>query len=140
MPLRETIDDPAAVDAFFAASSHPLVASARRVHATLLTAAPGVTTGIKWNAPSLHAGPDWFATFQLRKPTEFAIVLHRGAKVRPAPPARFVNDPHGLLKWMTLDRAVLTFRDSTNHDQVLPALRAIAAAWVERMRRELAVD
>lgn len=117
------------VDAFMATLEHPhkpVIAALREV---IRAAAPGITEGIKWNAPSFRTH-EWFATTHLRTKDGVAIILHGGAKARGGPPIA-VDDPEGLLEWLGKDRARVVFSSVAD-------VKSRRAAFVEVTRRWIA--
>jgi len=99
------------VEKFLVELDHPMKTSVERLRHVFLGAVPGLTEGIKWNAPSfVYDGVDR-VTFRLAPKGELQVILHRGAKVR-ADAADFVFvDDTGLVAWPTSDRGVITLAD-----------------------------
>jgi hypothetical protein len=116
------------VDAFMSVFEHDQRDEFVRLRQIILSAAPQITEGVKWNVPSFYRN-GWFATFHTRSQNGAAIILHRGAKVREdnlEPEA--IEDPAGLLKWLGKDRAMVSFAD-------MSAVEAKEEAFVELLRR-----
>lgn len=120
-----------------AALDHPLKAEIEVIRRLILDAGDGVEESVKWNAPSfsLGSGGEHFATFHLRRPGVVQVVLHTGAKKRPAPLAMEIPDPQGLLAWQAKDRAIVAFAGSEDLATKRPAFEAIVLAWVEALRK-----
>lgn len=98
------------VDAFMRKLNHPLKAEMEAVRAIILGVNPEISEGIKWNAPSFRV-KEYFATINLRK-DEVLVILHLGAKVKDNSTSGLtINDPTGLLEWLSKDRAAVRFRD-----------------------------
>ena len=128
-------DDSGAVSAFIAALNHPLVPVLAEIRQTILKAAPGITEGIKWNAPSFYFH-GWFATANLRGPKGVMIVLHHGAKVKDGAADVFkIADPDKLLTWPSPDRALATFVSAEDFQKKRPAFQRIVKQWAERQAR-----
>src|SRR5204863_5614496 len=84
------------------------------IRETILDAAPGISEGVKWNAPSFRTH-EYFATTNLREKEGIGVVLHLGAKVRkPAKGGVEVDDAAHLLKWHAPDRASLRFTSTSD--------------------------
>jgi len=108
---------------------HPQRAEIEALRQIILTAAPGISEGIKWNAPSFFY-EDWFATFHgLHAKSTLMIILHRGAKVK-APPENAVADPAGLLHWLNWDRASVKFTDMADIDDKRTAFGDLIRQWI----------
>lgn len=98
---------------------------------TILLSTPGVTEGIKWNAPSFRT-TEWFATFHLRAKAGVMVILHLGAKVK-AGDGITIDDPAGLLTWLGKDRASITFADEADVETKREALATLIRRWVEHV-------
>lgn len=116
------------VAAFLAALAHPRKAEILEIRQLLLTAAPGVTEQIKWNAPSFRTTGD-FATFQLRTTDSVQLILHFGAKKRDASTIE-IADPTNLLEWLGADRATIKFRDHADVAAKRAAFTAVLKQWI----------
>lgn len=116
------------VDDFMAALASPSKTEIEAVRQIILKAHPGITEGIKWNAPSFFY-KDWFATFHLRARTGVQVILHRGAKVKTSPMAD-VADPSGLLEWLAPDRATIKFADMDAIQGRREDVSSVIKAWI----------
>ena len=122
------------VASLLAALAHPLEPAIRTLRAAVLAADSRIAEAIKWNAPSYHVDGAHFATFHLRNKASVQLVLHLGAKTRPAATVRSaVSDPDGLLEWKSPDRATLTVSDAAHAGAAAPALTAIVRTWMQHL-------
>ena len=126
--IRKKVDD---VDALMADLEHPLKKAIEAARRVILGAAPGVSEGVKWNAPSFRTEKDFFATINLRAKDQVQVVLHLGAKRRPDLKAFKVVDPNGLLEWLGQDRAMASLGAGRTLIANKKALEAIVRAWVK---------
>jgi hypothetical protein len=117
----------AGVDAFLATLEHPHKAIVVALRGLIRDAAPGITEGVKWNAPSFRTR-EWFATTHLRTKQGVAIIFHAGAKARSEPIA--VDDPDGLLEWLGKDRARVVFTSLDDLRSREVAFRDLVRRWV----------
>ncbi len=127
---------PKTVKEFFAALEHPLKPALRAVCTTILGAESRVSEGIKWNAPSFHVGEEqYFATANIhtrgREGATVLVVLHRGAKAKAGRVA--VNDPAGLIEWLSPDRGAIRFSSAADVRTKRPALAAIVRQWITQL-------
>lgn len=122
--------DPESADAFLAALDHPHKPAILAIREIIL-GTPGVTEGIKWNAPSFRT-TEWFATFHLRAKTGVQVILHLGAKVRPGDSIT-ITDADGLLTWLGKDRASVTFADAADVAAKHEAFAALIRQWIEHV-------
>lgn len=119
------------VDELMAGLEHPLKSDIEAVRRAILGAAPEVSEGVKWNAPSFRTEKDFFATIHLRAKDQVQVVLHLGAKARPDLEVFKVADPKGLLKWLGPDRAMACLGAGRALNANKKALEAIVRAWVK---------
>jgi hypothetical protein len=128
---RVAPDSSAAVDAFLATLEHPRQAEIVALRALILGVDPRIAEGIKWNVPSFRM-TEYFATMHLRGKTGLGLVLHLGAKKRPAgTPLPTIDDPGGLLKWLGADRAMLVVHDGADLAAKRDGISAILRSWIE---------
>jgi hypothetical protein len=120
--------EPSAAD-FLAALNHPLKAEIEAVRKTLLASDKTIADGVKWNSLSFRT-TEWFATVNLRSRDTLQLVMHLGAKAGKTAPADAIPDPKGLLKWLGKDRALATLGSGAQLKANLPALKAVAKAWI----------
>lgn len=123
---------PPSVDEFLLLSAHPLTEGAALFRSALMACDPTLSEQIKWNAPSFGRDFDDRVTMGFR-PEELQIVFHRG--VKPKDPTGFTfDDPSGLLKWMTKDRAVVRLRSMEEIQSKLPILVETAIRWIKETK------
>lgn len=130
MKRKEKPSGSEAVVEFLANTQHPLKPGIEELRRIILEAGVPLTEQIKWNAPSFCAEGDDRMTFKLNSPEAVEIVFHRGAKVKALPAQNLIEDPHGLLKWATTDRAIARF---TNLDEIYKrekSLTEVVNQWV----------
>lgn len=123
--------EPSAND-FLAALEHPLKAEFEAVRKTILSADKSISDGVKWNALSFRT-TEWFATVNLRSQDTVQLIMHLGAKPGKQAPANAIPDTKGLLKWLGKDRAMATLGSGAQLKANLPALKAIAKAWIRHV-------
>ncbi len=132
MPAKTRPQPDDDVAAFIAALKHPQETGILAVRNIILGVDPGVSEGIKWNAPSFRTS-EYFATVHLRARTGIRLILHVGAKKRELP-APDIADPDGLLEWLAPDRAIATFADLGDLTARKPALESILRQWIRFVR------
>ena len=118
------------VDRFMAQLDHPLTACVERLRDAILAGDPEITEHVKWKAPSFCRDGEDRITFQLRRTDRIQLVFHRGAKVRADTGAFTFDDPTGLLRWATTDRAVVTFGDLAEVEARAGEVGDLAGRWV----------
>ena len=124
---------PISVEDYLATLDPSVRSDVDALRAIVLSAHPGLTEEIKWNAPSFaHDGQDR-VTLGLDGKGGYRIVLHRGAK--PLDTAGFhFDDEAKLAKWPAPDRGVIALRDRTAIDARGAAISQMIARWVEATR------
>ncbi|HVR21488.1 MAG TPA: DUF1801 domain-containing protein [Polyangiaceae bacterium] len=120
------------VDAFVAASKHPLKREIDAVRAVIRGADKRIHESIKWNAPSYSVG-EHFATFHLRRPDAVMIVFHTGAKKRTRATKVVIDDSSHLLTWLAKDRATVALSDMTEIRAKRRALTALVKQWIDAL-------
>ncbi|MEK8181139.1 DUF1801 domain-containing protein [Flavobacterium buctense] len=121
------------VNTYLEQLEHPLKAEVLQLRNYIKTDFPSLTEIIKWNAPSYQYNQLDFLTFNLAKPKDIKLILHRGAKNKEASLTRLIEDQSGLLQWAANDRAIITFTKSdeiTNHQE---NLKSIIQNWITKL-------
>jgi uncharacterized protein YdhG (YjbR/CyaY superfamily) len=104
------------------------------VRAIVRGADPSIEEGIKWNAPSFRTG-EWFATINARPDAVF-LILHLGSKVKDgATGGLAIDDPAGLLEWLSKDRAAVRFKDVASVRARRRELVEIVRQWIGHVGR-----
>lgn len=117
------------VGAFMAKLKHPRKRELGEVRAMAL-AIPGVTEGIKWNAPSFKT-VDWFLTANVHAKESLRLILHTGARAKGV--EMTVADPKGILKWLGKDRAMVEIADAADWKGKRAALKGVLRGWVKTL-------
>jgi Domain of unknown function (DU1801) len=121
------------VDDFMRAMEHPMKKEIEAMRQLILSADPSITEGIKWNGPSFMTS-DWFATLNNpnnpRTQDHVALILHTGVKAKGLVLKGAIADREALLKWITVDRCMVTFANAAALDAKGPALQAIIKQWI----------
>ncbi|WP_419317828.1 DUF1801 domain-containing protein [Caulobacter sp. ErkDOM-E] len=121
------------VETYLAALDPPSRLAVDALRHLVVTAHPGLTEEIKWNAPSFaHDGQDR-VTLGLDRKGGYRIVLHRGAKPLDASDFCFADDDK-LAKWPAPDRGVVTLKDLAEINAGGAAISRLIARWVEATR------
>jgi hypothetical protein len=130
-------DNSEAVNEFMAKLDPDLKAKMESIRDIILGADRRITEGIKWNMPSCYCH-EWFATFNRppREPASVQVIFHRGAKTKLVGDCRYVEDPSGILKWITNDRCAAKFDDMKDIKAKKDALREVVAQWVSKLSDE----
>lgn len=118
-----------AVALFLEQTDHPLKSEMIALRKLILASDPDITEHIKWNAPSFCVNGEDRFTFKLNSPQAVDIIFHRGAKVKTMPAEKLIDDPDGLLKWASNDRAVATFTNMNEIQTKELALRVLIKEW-----------
>lgn len=118
------------VDQYLHTLEHPLKAEIEQVRSIILGANEGITEHIKWNAPSFCYQGEDRVTFNLRPQNRIQLIFHRGAKVRKDSDFVF-EDPSGMLKWASTDRAILVLKDMEEVETHKSALVKLVSQWMK---------
>lgn len=132
MPVNSPGKNEHDVDAFLASLNHPFKNEIEELRKTILGADRRITEGIKWNAPSFRT-TEWFATFHLRAKEGVQVILHLGAKKKDNSETVKIDDPDGLLEWLSSDRASAKFRDAKDVKSKKAAFGRVIRQWVQHV-------
>lgn len=95
---------------FLDQAQHPLRSEIDYLRNVINNSAPQLTEHIKWNAPSFMLNGNDCITFNWpQNQKAVRLVFHRGAKKKEQPSVRLISDTPDWFKWVTNDRAVVTF-------------------------------
>lgn len=120
------------VDAFLETLDHPRRDDVARVRQVILSAAPGLSEELKWNAPSFRTDVDHFCTFHLRSKEAVELVLHRGSKKKPPKDMKLSPKAEALVRWLDSDRAMVSI-DPSRVASSKSALTALIREWVNQL-------
>jgi hypothetical protein len=123
--------DPATeVQAFLHGLEHGRKDEVEAVREIILSAHPGITEQIKWNAPSFGIDGDDRITFRLQPGDRVQLVFHRGTRKRDDAATFAFEDRAGLLAWVAPDRALVSFRDLDDVAAKRAALQDLVRRWM----------
>jgi hypothetical protein len=123
-------DSKTQVQAFLQGLEHGRKDEVEAVREVILSAHPGITEQIKWNAPSFCIDGDDRITFRLQPGDRVQLVFHRGAKKRDDATTFSFEDGSGLLEWVARDRALVTFRDRGDVEAKRATLKDLVRRWM----------
>lgn len=118
------------VSTFLDVQNHPFRQEIEQLRLIILAAVPDLTENIKWNGPNYCLGQEDRITMRINPPKQVQLIFHRGAKVKEQPPSRLIHDDSKLLAWKENDRAVATFKNSTEIAQRKDDLTKIVQDWI----------
>lgn len=123
MAKSKVLNDTPKVDAYMQALEHPLKAEMEAVRAIILGASPGITEGIKWNAPSFYYKGD-MVVFNPRAQQYVHLIFPNGI---------VIGDESGLLEGDYIDRRMSYFRSMDEVNAKQAALENAIRGWVRYM-------
>ena len=130
-PTKRSASTSESVDAFLTALDHPFKPEILALRQIILGADPGISEGIKWNAPSFRTSQD-FATMHLRAKDGVQVILHLGAKIRDTSISGVaIADPESLLDWLAKDRASVKFCDLKDVEAKRSAFLNVIRQWIK---------
>lgn len=125
------------VDEFLGELGHAQGELIDAVRALVKGAEPGLTEGIKWNAPSYALEGNDIITFNFRTFDGVALIFHTGPKGKDTQTGnRLFSDPHPLLTWLADKRFVIKVADERVLEQNRASLAALVSRWVSLARQE----
>jgi hypothetical protein len=120
------------IEGFRSALDGETLAMIDRLREIVASSHPSLIEQIKWNAPSFAVGGDDRITLGVERKGGVRLVLHRGAKLRPAEGFSF-DDTAQLAKWPAADRGVMIWKDVASIDRVASQLKLICRRWIEQV-------
>lgn len=121
------------VATYVAGLTHARKAEVERLRALILSAHPGISEQIKWNAPSFGIGGDDRVTMRLQPGNRVQFILHRGAKVKATNGFSFA-DASGMVRWLAPDRGEVTIADAAHLEERAADIQSLVARWIEATR------
>ncbi len=118
------------VTSFLDVLNHPFRNEIEQLRRIILSADSGITENIKWNGPNYCFNREDRITMRIQPPKQIQLIFHRGAKVKIQPNERLIKDSSGLLAWKENDRAVATFKNSSDIENSKGDLTNIVIAWI----------
>lgn len=122
-----------------AALDHPLKPVVESLRTLIRAVSPTIGEAIKWNSPSFYT-TDHFATINIgrrtkARPTDHVLViLHRGAKAKPAGTAELVvDDPANLLEPLGTDRYAVAFHSAVEVKAKGKPFQNIIRQWIGQL-------
>ena len=118
------------VSQFLDELNHPLRGEIEQLRHIIINAQKGLTENVKWNGPNYsYAGADRI-TMKIQPPRQIQLIFHRGAKKMEQPKSRLIESSSGLLAWKENDRAIATFKNSTQIKTGEASLVEIVKKWI----------
>ncbi len=118
------------VEGFLSAMAHSRREEVLAVRAIALSADPAITEHIKWNAPSFCYDTEDRVTMRLQPGNRVQLIFHCGVSKREDGVQVVVEDPSGLLDWITEDRAMVDFANIEDVRAKEAALQRLVRAWM----------
>jgi hypothetical protein len=109
---------------------HALQEVVDALRGVILKASKEIREEVKWNSPSFCIR-EHFATLQLRKADVVQLVFHTGVKARPELLPLSIEDPQGLMQWLSKDRGVVMVRSVDEVKKNKKALTALVREWAK---------
>jgi hypothetical protein len=122
------------VDIYLDTLDHTRKAEVLALRDLILSAVPGLTETVKWNAPNYGRGDADRITMRLHPGNRLQLILHRGAKAGADDLFRF-EDPDKLINWAAPDRGVITIKAAADLATKAAAMSEIFRRWVAMTTR-----
>lgn len=127
MPKAKMLDDTPALDAYMSKLEHPLKTEIEAIRGMIRNAHPGITEGVKWNAPSFYYKGD-LVVIHVKSTDKVHLIFPAGVKI---------PDGSGLLEGNYPDGRKMAYLSSMPEvDAKKAALENIVRLWVQVMDQE----
>ncbi|MFB6340941.1 DUF1801 domain-containing protein [Saccharicrinis sp. FJH62] len=115
---------------FLDALNHPMRHEIELLREIILGSTGGLTENIKWNGPNYTFDQQDRITMRIQPPKQIQLIFHIGAKKQEQPKDRIIQSQSKLLVWKENDRAVVTFKNSSDIDHGKKELSSIVNEWI----------
>ena len=102
------------VTSFLDELNHPFRNEIEQLRHIIINSTDGLTENIKWNGPNYCYGDADRITMKIQPPKQIQLIFHRGAKKQEQPKEKIIQTTLKYLIWKDNDRAVVTFKNSTD--------------------------
>jgi len=127
------------VEAFLSSLKHPQTALINVIRQSIQTAAPALSEGIKWKAPSYALNGNDIITFNFRQPDAIALIFHTGPKGKDTQTGqRLFEDKSHRLKWLADKRCLFSIQDAADWQASEQNLRQLVQTWVRFAQAQFA--
>lgn len=98
---------------------------------TILSSNPQISENIKWNSPNFTIKGEDRITMRVQPVTQIQLIFHRGAKKQTQPDKRLIEDEEKMLVWKENDRAILTFKSSSEVESKINYFSGLVLKWMQ---------
>lgn len=110
---------------------HPLRSEIEQLRKIILHSTGGLTENIKWNGLNyMYQGADRI-TMKIQPPKQVQLIFHLGAKKLEQPSQKIIQTDSGLLVWKENDRAIASFKDTTEIESAHEVLKEMVEKWIQ---------
>ena len=129
---NQTINQNNEVTEFLDELNHPFREEIECLRNIILSADNNLTENIKWNGPNYCSNNEDRITMRIQPLTtkQIQLIFHRGAKKQEQPKNKLIEDLSGLLIWKENDRAIASFKNTTDIDNGKTELTEIIKQWL----------
>lgn len=102
------------VTSFLNELNHPFRSEIEQLRHIIINSTDGLTENIKWNGPNYCYGDADRITMRIQPPKQIQLIFHSGAKKQEQPKEKIIQTTLKYLIWKDNNRAVVTFKNSTD--------------------------
>lgn len=129
------------VEACLSKLNHPQTALINTIRQTIQAAAPELTEGVKWNAPSYALNGNDIITFNFRQAEAIALIFHTGPKGKDTQTGqRLFEETPPQLKWLADKRCLFSIQDPADWKASEQALRQLVQTWLRFAQAQFEPD
>jgi hypothetical protein len=110
--------------------NHPFRNEIEQLRHIIMNTGNGLTENIKWNGPNYCYKDADRITMKIQPPKQIQLIFHRGAKKHEQPKEKLIQTSSNLLTWKENDRAIATFKKSSEIEHSEADLVEIVEKWV----------
>lgn len=119
------------VTEFLDRMEHPLRNEIEYLRWIIMSTGLELSEGIKWNGPNYCINSEDRITMRINPFKQIQVIFHRGAKVKEQPKDRLIKDEYKILTWKENDRAIATFRNIDEVEQLSVLFKELVILWIK---------
>jgi hypothetical protein len=127
--MKKLINDE--VTKFLDKINHPMRIEIEYLRELILSSNNNLSENIKWNGPNYHLGGEDRITLRINPLNKIQVIFHRGAKKKEQPRDKLISDEYDLLSWKENDRAILSFKNLKEIEDIKEIFQEIVVKWIK---------
>ena len=120
------------VDQLLSSMDHPQIGLIDQIRDIIKQAAPILSEGVKWNAPSYSLNGNDIITFNFRSYGSVSLIFHTGPKGKDTKTGKVLfEETSGIIQWLADKRFVLKIDDTGQLQTCSEDIARLVRRWVD---------